>query len=110
MDKSWVLGVQIDGASKAYDWIWLKESGILNDQLGDTPIVIVIASDGQSFAAFKRENTNQFTLRNDSLIGTDKTYDMLGKSRDGSQLERIKAYQEFWHSWKQFHPDTEVYR
>lgn len=109
-DKSWVLGIEMDDKSKAYDWIQLKESRVLNDQVGNNPIVIAIASDEQSFAAFKRNNADQFILRNDSLLGSQKTYDLLGRSTDGSKLERIKIYQEFWHSWKQFHPDTEVYK
>jgi hypothetical protein len=109
-NKSWVLGIQVDGKAKAYDWIELKKSKVLNDQVGNTPIVIVIASDEQSFAAFKREPADQFTVRNDSLKGIKRTYDLLGRSTDGSKLEPVKIYQEFWHSWKQFHPDTEVYR
>jgi hypothetical protein len=109
-EKSWVLGIQLDGKSKAYDWIEMKKSKVLNDQVGNTPVVIVIASDEQSFAAFKRDNADQFTLRNDSLIGAQKRYDLLGRNADGSVLEPIRIYQEFWHSWKQFHPDTEVYK
>ena len=109
-DKSWVLGIQIEGKSKAYDWIQLKDLKVLNDQVGNTPIVIAIGSDEQSFAAFKRDTRDQFTLRNDSLISTQRTYDLLGRSADGSKLQPITIYQEFWHSWKQFHPDTEVYR
>jgi len=107
-DKSWVLGIQIDGKAKAYDWIQLKELKILNDQIGNTPIVIAIASDDQSFAAFKLDSEERFTLRNDSLIGSENQYDLLGRSKDGSNLTPIKIYQEFWHSWKQFHPSTEV--
>jgi hypothetical protein len=109
-NKSWVLGIQVDGKSKAYDWIELKKSKVVNDQVGNTPVVIVIASDEQTFAAFKREQADQFILRNDSLIGTQRTYDLLGRSADGSNLDAVKVYQEFWHSWKQFHPDTEVYK
>jgi hypothetical protein len=109
-DKSWVLGIQINGKSRAYDWIELKQSKILNDELGNTPIVIVIGSDEQSFTAFKRDNDEQFFLRNDSLISAQKKYDFLGHSRDGNKLRRVKIYQEFWHSWKEFHPDTEVYK
>jgi hypothetical protein len=109
-DKSWVLGIQVNGASKAYDWIQLKESKILNDELGNTPIVIAIASDDQSFAGFKRPNDDQFILRNDSLISGQKNYDFQGRSGDGSKLEQVMIYQEFWHSWKEFHPDTEIYK
>jgi hypothetical protein len=109
-DKSWVLGIQLDGKSKAYDWIDVKQIKIVNDQLGDTPIVIVLASDEESFAAFKRENNDPLILRNDSLTSANKQYDLHGRARDGSKLERVTAYQEFWHSWREFHPDTEVYK
>jgi hypothetical protein len=27
----------------------------------------------------------------------------------GKQLYHIQGYQEFWHSWKTFHPETEKY-
>jgi len=108
-DKSWVLGVEVDGHSKAYDWIELKKNRILNDRVGDTPIVVAIASDDQSFIAFKRHNADEFVLRDDSLISGQKVYDLLGRKRDGGRLERVDVYQEFWHSWKEFHPETEVY-
>ena len=109
-EKSWVVGVQIDGKAKAYDWIQLKELKVLNDQIGSTPIVIAIASDEQSFTAFRLDSEGHFTLRNDSLIGPKNQYDMLGRSKDGSDLMPVKVYQEFWHSWKQFHPNTEVHQ
>lgn len=109
-EKSWVLGVEVDNRSKAYDWIQMKQSKVLNDQVGNTPIVIAIASDEQSFTAFRRDSNELFILRNDSLISTQKKYDLLGRSEDGSTLERVKIYQEFWHSWKEFHPATAVYK
>ncbi len=108
-DKSWVLGIEVEGRAKAYDWIRLKELKILNDQIGGTAVVIAIASDEQSFAAFKSVSEERFIIRNDSLIGSNNQYDLAGRSKDGSNLEPINAYQEFWHSWKQFHPNTEVY-
>lgn len=108
-DKSWVLGVELNGKSKAYDWIALKESKILNDKIGNTPIVIAISDDGQSFVAFKKDNEEQFFIRNDSLISTSAKYDFLGHNKEGNKLQPVKIYQEFWHSWKEFHPETEVY-
>jgi hypothetical protein len=109
-DKSWVLGLEIDGHSKAYDWIQLKERRILHDHVGSTPVIIAIASDDQSFIAFKRGAADEFVLRNDSLISGQTAYDFLGRERDGGRLERVNAYQEFWHSWKEFHPATQVYK
>lgn len=109
-DKSWVLGVVVDGKSKAYDWNLLEQLKVINDKVGETNIVVVLASDEQSFVVFKRDGTDSLSLRNDSLIYVNQVYDFAGRSAQGSKLQKIKAYQEFWHSWKQFHPDTEIYK
>ena len=108
-DKSWVLGVEINGKAKAYDWNVLKEQRVLNSNVGSTPIVVALASDDQSFAAYIRDSSDRFVLRNDSLISADNKYDFAGRSPDGTKLPPVNIYQEFWHSWKEFHPDTEVH-
>jgi hypothetical protein len=77
--------------------------------VGETPIVIAIASDEQSFVAFKRSGDEQFSIRNDSLVSIGDSFDFAGRNSRGNNLQPIKIYQEFWHSWKQFHPHTEVY-
>lgn len=109
-DKSWVIGVIVDGKSKAYDWNLLKQTKVIHDKIGETAIVVVLAADEQSFAVFKRDRIDNFSLRNDSLVNANQVYDFDGKSHQGNKLHKIKAYQEFWHSWKQFHPDTEIYQ
>ena len=108
-DKSWVIGVQVGNQSKAYDWIDVKKMKIINDLVGKTPIVVAIASDGQSFVALERNINEIFRLRNDSLASSARKFDFEGQSATGVDAKKIKAYQEFWHSWKQFHPDTERY-
>ena len=79
-DKSWVIGIEQDGVSKAYDWIELKEKKIINDKLGNVPIVLVISDDSQSFAAFLRPSESEiFTVQNDTLRSSKATYDFSGK-------------------------------
>lgn len=107
-DKSWVVGIQHGKTSKAYDWNALKQLKIINDQINGTPVVIALASDEQSFIAFERGTTEEFAIINDSLKTDGRSYDFAGRAPDGSPLKPVKTYQEFWHSWKQFHPDTEV--
>jgi hypothetical protein len=110
-DKSWIVGIKANGKSKAYDWNDLKTMRIINDTLGNTPVVLALSDDGQSFAAFLRNSANEvFFLRNDSLITTNTQYDFAGRSRAGLALKPVAAYQEFWHSWKTFNPGTQLYR
>jgi hypothetical protein len=110
-EKSWVVGIELNGVSKAYDWNYLNDKRIIQDMLGATPIVIVLSSDAQSFAAYKVSDTSRFILRNDSLVSETQTFDLFGRNGKNPEqkLERVPAYQEFWHSWRTFHPKTERY-
>lgn len=112
-DKSWVVGISINGVSKAYDWNNLKEVRIINDKVGSTPVALAIADDDQSFTAFERSSeTEIFSIRKDTLLVNDKPYSFSGKdlTTSAQSLKRIKPYQEFWHSWRTFHPDTQQYK
>jgi len=109
-DKSWVVGVVIDNHARAYDWNDLKNKRVIHDVLAGAPIVIVIASDDQSIAAFERHVSEEFAIRNDSIFSQRMDYDFAGRNASGPSLKPVPAYQEFWHSWKQFHPNTDTYR
>ncbi len=112
-EKSWVIGISIDEkTAKAYDWNRLKTERIILDQVGNQPIVLVLAADNASFAAFKRtESDAGFAFQNDTLSLGNKRWDLLGRSLNSGDepLSKIPAYQEFWHSWRTFHPYTTRY-
>ena len=110
-DKSWIVGVQVGGVSKAYDWNRLKEQRVINDQVGDTPIALVLSSDQQSFAAFERPAASElFTIRDDTLSSAGRSYDFSGRELAApmQHLRKLSASQEFWHSWRTFHPETKL--
>ena len=107
--KSWVVGITINGASRAYDWNRLRRERVINDELGGSPIVLVLAKDDESFAAFGRPGAQtRFTLEGDRLVGGGMSYDLSGHG-DGGTLTRVAASQEFWHSWKSFQPSTDTH-
>lgn len=110
-EKSWVVGIQVDGAARAFDWNRLKKERIINSQVGTTPVALVLSADKNSFFAFDKAINEPFTLRNDTIFTKTGAHDLLGKrlTGTGSDLKRINAYQEFWHSWRTFHPGTERY-
>jgi hypothetical protein len=110
-NKSWIVGLQLGKNTKAYDWDDLKNMEVINDKIGGIPVMLTISSDGASFAAFERSSEDEtFSILNDSLISNKSRYDFSGKDGSGNKLKRVKAYQEFWHSWKTFHPETEIYK
>jgi hypothetical protein len=111
-EKSWVIGISLNGISKAYDWNDLKKEIIIHDAVGNQPIVLVLAEDKQSFATFKRTRLQYFQIKNDTLYSGESKYNLAGKPSHSEtpDLEKINAYQEFWHSWRTFHPKTEVFK
>lgn len=108
-DKAWVVGLIVNGESKAYDWNRLRREGVVNDQVGGKPIVLVLAADRTSFFAFERpDSSTRFTFRRDSLVAAGRSFALNGRGAKG-ELTPLSASQEFWHSWRTFHPGTKTY-
>lgn len=110
-DKSWVVGIAVGKNAKAYDWNRLKRERLIHDKLGNHPVLLVLANDNRSFFAFERPTDSaRFIFRNDTLSTGSQSYLLTGQSvRSGSNLVRLSAHQEFWHSWQTFHPATSRY-
>jgi hypothetical protein len=115
-DKSWVIGTQVGMEPRAYDWIELAKRKVINDQIGSTSLLVAMESDSVNFHVWKRPDSLQFSLNNNVLIDdkTSSKWDWGGKCIEGklvgSSLENIQSYQEYWHSWKTFRPQTTQYK
>ena len=108
-EKSWVLGVTANGKSKAYDWNRFRRERVINDEVGGVPIVIALAGDNASYFAFERPGgIRKFALRGDSLVAENQAFDFSGNGVS-SALTPLNVSQEFWHSWRTFHPGTDRY-
>lgn len=109
--KSWVVGIAIGTASKAFDWNRLLEERLIQETVGQTPIVLALAADNKSFVAFERPSAAaNFTLQRDTLHLEQQQFTLRGDAVGaGTALKKVQAVQEFWHSWQTFHPHTEKY-
>lgn len=108
-DKSWIVGISLNGKSKAYDWNRLRVERVVNDAVGGVPIVLVLAADNVSFVAFARPDAaSRFEFKDNSLTTAGSSYSLSGQDQTAS-LTPVQASQEFWHNWRTFHPDTERY-
>lgn len=111
-DKSWVIGIKAGKERKAYDWNELKTKRLIADNIGQMPILLVLADDNKSFFAFERPDyINAFFLHGDTLLYNGRLFRIDGKGIDTSySLKVLPAYQEFWHSWRTFNPGTKKYQ
>jgi hypothetical protein len=108
-DKSWVVGIRVGAVSKAYDWGRLRKQRVINDRIGEVPVVLVLGEDQASFAAFERPDAGWvFTVRGNLLLANGRTFDLSGRdlAQPDHRLKGVSAHQEFWHSWRTFRPDT----
>jgi hypothetical protein len=112
------VGVRYNHTSKAYDWNELIKNKVVQDSLPGLPILVTAESDSASFHVFDRTVKGKillFTKFGDWQIkdNTGSTWNINGECVDGllkgQKLQSIQAYQEFWHSWKTFHPETKQY-
>ena len=111
--KSWVVGVILPNQSIAVDWNQLQKSKFLSDN----NFLSVLLPDGSGFYAFNNKVENQmmsFTFDSNTGLMTDtqtqSKWNSEGECIEGKMkgkfLQKLPAYQEFWHSWQTFHPDT----
>ncbi|MBI1729557.1 DUF3179 domain-containing protein [Candidatus Acetothermia bacterium] len=119
--KTLITGVQsIDGQSRAYLKDSIEKIGSLNDQLGETPLVVVWNPETQDVSIFQRavkDQVLQFLVRGGELVdtATNTEWSFDGKAldgpyaREGAQLQPVASSTAFWFVWLTFHPETDLY-
>jgi hypothetical protein len=126
-----VIGLTVKGAARAYPWgTFVKQSPVL-DRVNGTPLLIILGPDEKSFRAFVSRidgqdaefflqadaNTNipaqekEWTLL-DTMTGSQWNFQGCATSgpAQGKCLDRIPALKDYWFDWRNYHPETTVYR
>jgi len=121
-DHSWVLGVQVNQTAKAYDWNMMRKNMLTEDVVGGKALAIVVLPDQVNYFVWDASPGDRpdlhFTLVRDSAVMHEQesgtTWSLTGECLSGKwkgqQLDPVQASQEFWLSWKTFHPKTQVYK
>jgi Protein of unknown function (DUF3179) len=118
--RTLVVGVEAGGGSKAYPSEALARQNPIIDQVGDTPLVVLLADDGKSVRVFDRRlegRTLELFLKpgTNTLIDaeTGGEWDFTGAATSGAlagrRLARIQPVKDYWFDWKTYHPETGVY-
>jgi hypothetical protein len=115
--KTSVIGVATDDVARAYPLDNVEaEGGVVNDTVGDLPVVVATA-DGSLVAYVRRVDGETLEFDRDSDVltaGGSRWAIVSGKALDGphegTTLERANDRSEmFWFAWADFFPDSGIY-
>lgn len=111
--KSWVVGVVHNGQARAYDWNELRKERLVIDTLGHDSLWICARMHSclvWNLCAM-RPMTEAETHYEPSLIVDDCSNPPIELLDSATTLiaRAVPVYQEFWHSWRTFHPNTTRY-
>ncbi len=120
--RALVIGIEANGASKAYPVETLQKQRLILDEIGGVPLFVVIAEDQKSARAFERKldgRTLELFARIESgtqqMVDaeTGSVWDFTGKAVSGAlagrQLKPIRVLKDYWFDWKIYHQKTAVY-
>jgi hypothetical protein len=115
--KAQVVGVATDEVARAYPLDAVSEAGVVNDTVGDLPVVVAATDDGTLVAYVRRVDGEAVTFQRDgdALVGAGSRWDLLsGEARDGAHegvsLRRANSRSPmFWFAWADFFPESEIH-
>lgn len=117
--KQQVLGITHQGTAVAYPLSVVAERGLVNDTVGDLPVVVTVGPDNASLFGFVRrangqtltfERANATQMTADGSRWSVTTGEAVDGPRSGTQLEpATETGQLFWFAWADFYPDTRVF-
>jgi hypothetical protein len=121
--KEYVIGVRLAGQARAYPFRALQQEPVINDEVGEIPIVVLFDQMTLSGTVFDRRLEDGTVLTFDSEI-----HDRLVKDNDtnsewniltgqavsgplaGTQLAQVPITYSFWFGWIDYHTDSTVYQ
>lgn len=120
--RTLVVGLEINGQSRAYPIESLQKQQLILDEVGGVPIFVLIGEDQKSARAFDRRIDGrklEFFVVTEAnkrqLIDaeTGGVWDFAGKPISGQlvgrQLKPIPILKDYWFDWKIYHPKTAIY-
>jgi len=116
--KADVIGLMVEGATKAYPRELFTQQPLLHDELGGVPVLLVQDAHSQMIRAFDRrvgERVLQFEMEGDGLrdLGTSSLWSFEGEALKGElagrQLRELSLIPTFWFAWVAYHPETALF-
>ncbi len=117
-DRTLVVGIRTEDTARAYPFHVVDEEGVINDTVGERPVVVTSVPDGTVAAYVRRFEDRIITFdrydeRALSAVGSTwerSTGRALDGPHEGGTLERANEHPPmFWVGWSNFNPETDAY-
>ena len=122
--KEFVVGVTIGGRAKAYPFGELDKTPVVNDVFNGVPLLVTFDSASSTGVVFnpvlgsRRLNfrevrgSGEFQIKD---VETGTVWNpVTGEAQEGplagTTLEQLASHYEFWFAWKDYCPQTDLYR
>lgn len=151
-----IVGLEIDGTSRAYPWESLVKQSPVVDHVHGTPLLLAVGPDGKSFRAFvsridgkdaefflkgedqednskapppassasstnsgisstappKKTEIPKSWILLDTTTGSEWNFQgcAISGTAQGKCLDRISALKDYWFDWRNYHPETTIYK
>ncbi len=115
-EKSWVIGISKNNEHLAIDWNRLQREKQIVFNLGGQNCFITLTTSNTDYFAFEVPfEFKNISLKQDTIFLDQFRYCLNGNCIDCPETDTSKnlislpAYQEFWHSWRTFHSNSQIY-
>ena len=124
-NKSLVIGVQVpveDGTTqfRAYPLTHFMETSVINDMLGEIPLLIFHDKTSFATAVFTRNvvgDVRTFNVQDKHLVQDNTgtrwnliTGEATSSKEKETRLQRLPAINIYWFAWARYYPETSIYR
>ena len=114
-----MLGIATASASKAFPWKTVLSAQLIQDTVGDVPVLLIVGPDHVSARAFRTAPHVTF-VRTDSGpdvsmtdVETSGNWNFSGCAISGPHtgdcLQPLDAKKDYWFDWLNYHPATSIY-
>jgi hypothetical protein len=120
--RSLIVGIKHNESSKAYPFDALSKQKLILDSIGGEPIFVVLHPDGKSVRAFSRkidgkvldffraEGTSFQLADSQTASSWDFTGLAVSGTMAGKKLQKIYVLKDYWFDWKNYNPNTAIYK
>jgi Protein of unknown function (DUF3179) len=112
-----MLGVTLSGKAKAYPIDTILSARLIQDEVGDSPVLLVVASDGTSIRIFDPAELTFVKGDGNRLMQDTETgsaWNFQGCATDGRFvgrcLKELDSNRDYWFDWMNHHPQTAVFK